>query len=75
MDVSLTILFDAAGVPTCAYCGQDATAALEALEAAGLTGKFAKGYVVKSPDYLKKRTFEVAPAAPAAPAVEAKKGK
>jgi hypothetical protein len=66
MDVSLTILFDAAGVPTCSYCGQDADAALKALAAAGETGKYEKGFVVRNPDYLKKRNFALIAAETAA---------
>ena len=79
MDVALTIFFDFSGVPHCLYCGQCTTTALETLEKEILTGKYEKGFVVKNPDYLKRRAHDPAsapaPAAPAAPAVEAKKGK
>lgn len=76
MDVALTIFFDSAGVPHCLYCGQCTTTALETLEKEILTGKYEKGFVVKNPDYLKRRAHDPASApATSAPAVEAKKGK
>jgi len=82
MNVSLTIMEDADGVFSVAYCGRDCSSAMEALTDAIATGKFVKGGVVRSPEAIKTRVYshqESAPPAPAAPskgwAAEAAKAK